>query len=606
MRNPNVVLDSLTSQADKDSYKFERLYRNLYNPQFLLEAYNKIYANEGNMTKGSDGKTIDGMSLERINSIIERLKDESYQPNPARRTYIPKKNGDKRPLGIPSMDDKLVQEVVRAILEAIYEPNFSTNSHAFRPQRSCHTALIQCKERFNGVRWFVEGDIKVFFDNIDHQIMIGILRKTIADEKFIRLIWKFLRAGYLENWTYHRTYSGTPQGGILSPILSNIYLNELDQYMEKYKQSFDKGQKRKETSEYNKLRRRAQRFKTKYKAIWNELTQEEKNEVAKKYKRLIREQKSVAYLDPMDEGFKRLQYVRYADDFIVGVIGSKEDAISIKADITEFLAKELKLTLSQEKTLITHSGDMAKFLGYNIVVTRQQEMKKHSDGKVSRTNNYKAHLYVPKEAWVNKLKDLKVVKFSKDNIWKPIHRNLLVDHDDLEILSIFNAEIRGLYEYYKLANNVSTLHKFKYLMEYSMYKTYGRKYKKSIRQIRTKFNVNGKFAVRYQAKSGQKVRFFYAEGFHKQKDIRGNSSRVTDIQPPKFYFNSRSGLIKTLTAGVCDYCGANNVPVEMHHVRKLKDLKGKKKWEQFMIARKRKTLPLCHSCHDKLHAGKLD
>lgn len=568
--------------------------------------HNKIYAKEGNMTKGTDGKTIDGMSLERINNIIEMLKDESYQPNPARRTYIPKKNGDKRPLGIPSIDDKLVQDVVRAILEAIYEPKFSINSHAFRPNRSCHTALIQCKERFNGVRWFVEGDTKGFFDNIDHQIMIGILRKRINDDKFIRLIWKFLKAGYLEGWTYHRSYSGTPQGGILSPILSNIYLNELDQYMKKYKESFDKGKKRKETKEYNKLKRRATRFKDKYKATWKELPQEEKEEVIKKYKKLVREYKSVAYFDPMDENFKRLQYVRYADDFIIGVIGSKEDAFNIKADITKFLAEELKLTLSQEKTLITHSAMMAKFLGYNIVVTRTEETKKRSDGATARTNNYKAHLYLPKEGWVNKVKELRIVKFSKDNVWKPIHRNTLVDHDDLEILSIFNAEIIGMYEYYKLANNVSALHKFKYLMEYSMYKTYGRKYRKSIRQIRAKYNVNGKFAVQYQTKAGSKVRFFYDKGFQKQKDIRGKNNHVVDTQPPKFYFNSRSSLIESLTANTCAYCGDNNSSIEMHHVKKLKDLNGKKKWEQFMIARKRKTLPLCLTCHDKLHAGKLD
>lgn len=606
MRNPNVVLESLTSHAKTEDYKFERIYRNLYNPQFFLAAYNKIYANKGNMTEGSDGKTIDGMSLERINNIIEKLKNESYQPNPARRTYIPKKNGDKRPLGIPSIDDKLVQEVIRVILEAIYEPTFSTNSHAFRPRRSCHTALIQCKERFNGVRWFIEGDIKGFFDNIDHQNMIGILRKRIADDKFIRLIWKFLRAGYLEDWTYHMTYSGTPQGGILSPILSNIYLNELDKYMDKYKSYFDKGKERKVSSEYEKLKRRVQRFKNKHKTRWHQLSQDDKKVAIKEYKRLVKEQKSVAYFEPMDDGFKRLQYIRYADDFIIGVIGSKEDAVRIKADITKFLANELKLTLSQEKTLITHSGKMAKFLGYHIVVSRQQATKRRADGSTARTNNYKAHLYLPKEAWVNKIKELNIVNFSKGNEWKTTHRNALVDHDDLEILSIFNAEIKGLYEYYKLANNVSTLHKFKYLMEYSMYKTYGRKYQKSVRQIRAKFNVNGKFAVRYETKNGPKVRFFYDEGFQKQKETRGKSNQVNDVQPPKFYFNSRSSLIESLTANKCEYCGATNVPIEIHHVKKLKDLKGKKKWEQFMIARKRKTVPLCLSCHDKLHAGKLD
>jgi group II intron reverse transcriptase/maturase len=190
------------------------------------------------MTAGADGKTIDAMSMVRIETLIASLKDHSYRPKPARRTYIQKKNGKTRPLGIPSFDDKLVQEIVRMELEAIYEPTFSNRSHGFRPNRSCHTALDQLQKTFSGVKWFIEGDIKGFFDNIDHAVLIGILRRRIHDEYFIALMWKFLKAGYLENWVYHKTYSGTPQGSVISPILSNIYLNELDRYMERYMEQF--------------------------------------------------------------------------------------------------------------------------------------------------------------------------------------------------------------------------------------------------------------------------------------------------------------------------------------------------------------------------------
>jgi len=243
-RNPEKVLNSLTGHSRDLNYKYERLYRILFNEEMYYVAYQRIYAKPGNMTAGSDGKTIDQMSLTRIEKLIASLKDESYQPQPSKRVYIPKKNGKMRPLGVPAFNDKLLQEVVRMILETIYEGQFEKTSHGFRPIRSCHTALTQVKETFSGVKWFVEGNIKGFFDNINHEILISVLKERIADDRFIRLIRKFLNAGYLENWKFHNSYSGTPQGGIVSPILANIYLDKLDKYMKEYTEKFDMGNKR--------------------------------------------------------------------------------------------------------------------------------------------------------------------------------------------------------------------------------------------------------------------------------------------------------------------------------------------------------------------------
>ena len=214
MRNSGKVLNNLTEHSKDLNYKYERLYRILFNEEMYHVAYQHIYAKQGNMTVGSDGQTIDSMSLTRIGKLIETLKDESYQPNPSRRTYIPKKNGKMRPLGIPSFDDKLLQEVIRMILEAIYEGQFEDSSHGFRPKRSCHTAIRQISKSFCGTKWYIEGDIKGFFDNINHDVLINILKERIEDERFIRLIRKFLNAGYIEEWTFHKTYSGTPQGGL--------------------------------------------------------------------------------------------------------------------------------------------------------------------------------------------------------------------------------------------------------------------------------------------------------------------------------------------------------------------------------------------------------
>lgn len=214
MRKPTDVLNSLSDKSKNPTYKYERLYRNLYNPEFYLLAYKNICTNDGSMTPGVDGVTTDGMSLERIDKIIASLKDHSYRPNPARRTYIAKKNNPakKRPLGIPSGNDKLVQEVVRMILESIYEPIFSNVSHGFRPGKSCHTALVKIQSTFTGAKWFVEGDIQACFDSFDHHVLIEILRRRIKDEAFIGLMWRFLKAGYMEQWKYHKTYTGTPQG----------------------------------------------------------------------------------------------------------------------------------------------------------------------------------------------------------------------------------------------------------------------------------------------------------------------------------------------------------------------------------------------------------
>ena len=257
MRNPETILNSLSAHSEDVHYKYERLYRILFNEQMYYVAYQRIYAKPGNMTPGSDGKTIDGMSIERIGNLINSLRDESFMPTPAKRVYIPKKNGKKRPLGIPSIEDKIVQEVVRMILEAIYEGHFENTSHGFRPKRSCHTALHSIKNLFTGAKWFIEGDIKGFFDNIDHHVLIDTLKERISDDRFLRLIWKFLRAGYIEDFKFNKTYSGTPQGGIISPILANIYLDKFDKYMREYSEKFDKGKKRRENRQHAKFSRTA-------------------------------------------------------------------------------------------------------------------------------------------------------------------------------------------------------------------------------------------------------------------------------------------------------------------------------------------------------------
>lgn len=609
MRNPENVLKSLQSKACNTSYKYERLYRNLYNTEFYLLAYQQIKSAEGNMTAGIDGKTIDGMGMERMHTLIEKIRDFSYQPNPARRTYIPKSNGKRRPLGILSFDDKLIQEVVRLLLESIYEPTFHNCSHGFRPNKSCHTALKYVQKYFTGTKWFIEGDIKGCFEQIDHHILISILRKRIKDEYFIGLIWKFLKAGYMEEWKYHNTYSGTPQGSIISPILANIYMNELDYFMEEYAKTFYSGKRRKENPVYKKMQKMYQKKQKELKQKEANGNEYERENLVSEIKELKRNLRKTQYSDQMDSEYKRIFYIRYADDFLIGVIGSKKETEQIKNQISDFLSEKLHLELSKEKTLITHGHNFANFLGYHIAVAKGEYNKKTKTGTTRRVNIGKVFLYVPKEKWMKRLLQYKAlkIKYDKQNgnqeIWEPVRRTQLMHLDDIEILNQYNAEIRGLYNYYRLANNVSVLNNFYYVMKYSMLKTFAGKYRTRISKIIRKYRQGKDFVVKYPKKDGIGRVLFYNKGF--QRDTKVGMSNP-DVIARAIENYSRSGLIKQLKANQCEWCGKGNVPIEVHHIWKLKDLKGKKKWEIVMIARKRKTMALCIDCHNKLHAGKLN
>src|SRR3954470_16736735 len=231
MRNAETVL-AIIRERGMGGKPLEDVYRQLYNPDLYLRAYGRISRNAGAMTKGSTDETVDGMSMERIDAIIEAIRCERYRWTPVRRVLIPKSNGKMRPLGIPVWSDKLLQEVMHSLMEAYYEPQFSTHSHGFRPGRGCHTALREIHAVWKGTVWYIEGDIKGCFDNIDHTVLLSILREKVRDNRFLTLVETLLKAGHLEQWTYRPTLSGTPQGGIVSPLLANIYLDRLDKFVE--------------------------------------------------------------------------------------------------------------------------------------------------------------------------------------------------------------------------------------------------------------------------------------------------------------------------------------------------------------------------------------
>ncbi len=608
MRDSEKVLVELTKQAQNKEYQFERIYRNLCNANMYIKAYCNIYNNNGSSTSGNDNETADGFSENRIMKIIEKMKDESYQVQPVRRTYIPKKNGKKRPLGISNFSDRLVQEVCRMILEAIYEPVFSDQSHGFRPQRSCHTALAQVQRAFKGANWFIEGDIKGCFDNIDHTVLINILRKRIKDERFIRLIWKFLKAGYIENWKYRNTYSGTPQGGIISPILANIYMNELDTKIETVKQRFtanNEGNAKKNRVRnpiYVKFSNDMGKLKKQIDKCEDETVRQE---LINEYKRLQKLRNN----EPEKTGlgnYKNMQYVRYADDFIIGVIGSKQDCQDIKDELTEFLKEKLKLELSEEKTLITHSREKARFLNYEIQVSENNQFFKNKNGEKRRTGNMGIALYMPRDVMFNYINEKGVVQDINAEHWRGKARPYLQCLSDLEIVTTYNTEIRGLYNYYAMALNVSSrMNMIYHVMEYSCLKTLAGKHKSSVYKIRSQFSVGKEWGIRYDTKEEKnKIRFFYCQGF-KKKSTPSKETGIDSIASTMKY-TGRTELEQRISARKCEMCGKENVPFNIHHVHKLKDLKTKEPWEYMMIARQRKTLVLCKECHRKIHNPEQD
>ena len=582
---------SQNSLANKEEV-FTKLYRYLLRPDIYFVAYKNLYANNGAATKGVNEDTADGFSEAKIDSIIKALADETYQPMPVRRTYIQKKNNRKklRPLGIPTFTDKLVQEVLRMILEAVYEPIFLDVSHGFRPKRSCHTALKQLRREFNGTRWFVEGDIKGCFDNINHAVLVGLLNNKIKDARITKLIYKFLKAGYLENWQYHKTYSGTPQGGIISPLLANIYLHELDKFVMKLKSEFDTPGVGQITPEYRELHNEIKRLSHRL----TKVTGEEREMVLAEYKPKRQKLMTIPCTAQTD---KKLKYVRYADDFLIAVKGNREDCQWIKSKLAEFIGDTLKMELSEDKTLITHSSKCARFLGYDVRVRRSGKIKRGGPGHVKmRTLNGGVELLVPLNDKIRQFVFTKGVAIQKkDGSMFPVHRKYLVGLTDLEIVSVYNAELRGICNYYGMASNFCKLHYLAYLMEYSCLKTLASKHKTSLSKTIDKFNDGtGEWGIPYETKQGNKRRYFanYADckGKGPATDYISNAAVV--------YGYAVNTLENRLKAKVCELCGTTESDhYEVHHINKLKNLKGKERWEIAMIAKHRKTLVVCRDCH---------
>ena len=589
MRDAATVLEIIRERGRR-GLPLERVYRLLFHPGLYLLAYGKLYRNAGAMTPGATGETVDGMHLGKIKDIIGALRSERYRWTPVRRTYIAKKNSAiKRPLGLPTWPDKLLQEVLRLILEAYYEPQFSGRSHGFRPGRGCHTALSEVVDIWKGTHWFIEGDISDCFGSLDHKVMLAIMAEKIHDGRFLQLVSRMLKAGYLEDWTWHATLSGSPQGGIASPVLSNVYLDRLDQWIEQ-----------RLLPEYNLGRRR--RPNPDYQAVEYAIARAKRHRDRAGLHRLSLRRRQLPSQDPADPGYRRLRYVRYADDWLLGFAGPRSEAGEIKEKIAAFLRDELRLELSPSKTLITHAASQAaRFLGYEIKA-------QHSDTKITRNRravNGAIGLFVPRDRirqWCALYSDR----------GKPAQRGALLHDDDFTIIAKYQSEYAGRVQYYLLAQDVFRLGRLHWVMETSLLKTLAGKHRSTVGKMARKYKT-----VIDTPAGPRKCLQLVIERDRGRKPLvarfggiplrRVRTAALTD-QRPVMASAKRNELIHRLLAGRCELCEGTE-GLEVHHVRKLADLnkpgrREKPPWMELMAKRRRKTLVICRRCHEDIHAGR--
>ena len=554
MRIAETILKSIEDRGRRGLPTAE-VYRHLYNPDLLLRAYGRIYKRPGATTQGITEETTDGMSMEKINSLIEQFRCECYQWTPVRRIYIPKKNGGRRPLGIPVWQDKLVQEAMRSLLEAYYEPQFSDLSHGFRPNRGCHSALIEIS-KWKGIDWFIEGDIKACFDSINHDLLLSILKEKIQDARFTGLLGRLLKAGYVEYGRHEPTPVGTPQGGPVSPVLANIYLDKLDRFVE------------------NTLIPRYTRGKRRTARHWREIVRQQDRDASNS---------------------RRLRYIRYADDFLIGFTGLEAEAQEVKRHLHQFLMEKLKLELSAEKTLVTHARtEEAQFLGYAIKRMGEKGQRPVADA---------LSLHVPIKAMQERC------SFYKKR-GRIIPRAELSHHSDFDIMNLFQGRYMGYVQFYILAHNLHILNELRWVMETSLLMTLAKKRQTSVNQLAKQYETTiqtphgPRKCLEMQVK-GKQPRIARFGGV----PLKRRKGAAIDRQPQKHGIKHRQPeLIERLLANQCEYCGSMG-RVEVHHVRKLADIdrggRGPKPgWMQEMVAHQRKTLIVCRSCHQAIHSGK--
>lgn len=593
-------IEAIRQANANPAYVNDRLYRLMFKEDLYIAAYERIKSKPGNMTAGSDGTTLDGFSIITIQNIISRMKDESFYFKGARRVLIPKADGKTRALSVAPPTDKIVQEVMRMILEAIFEPTFSDNSHGFRAGRSCHTALKQIRETWSGVAWIIEGDIKGCFDNIDHNKLIDVLRKRISDERFVTLIRKALNAGYFDNGAFHSSTMGTPQGSIISPILANVFLHQLDQKMDEFiaERSMGEEDKKARNPEYRSLVSKREYLRKKAQTA----TGEEREAIISQIRELKRITLQMSPTLSSQNGFIRVKYVRYADDWVVGINGPKDLATELRVQIGDFLSKA-GLELSMEKTHIRHAKtEFAKFLGTRMKVgsASPKIMRVQRGGKTftKRVAGWTPRMFAPVADIVAKLHAKGFCTYDG----QPTALGKWIFLDDIQIVEQIGSVWRGICNYYSFVDAFGDLSRIQYILQHSAAKTLAAKHRATRIKIFSKYGAN--LQIKVFSEQGEVVKickFPLVKTWKSSPHRFSTGSADLNFLDRNLRLRTRSKL-----ASPCVICGSES-NVAMHHVKHVRKMGNKVKgFTKVMAILNRKQIPVCPDCHLCIHRGEYD
>jgi group II intron reverse transcriptase/maturase len=586
------------SQKDK-KWIHKDIFRILRKDDIWIAAYENLKGNKGALTPGSTPETMDGMSLERLKRLRDSVYSEKYTFKNVKLVYIPQAYGKRRPLGLPTANDKIVQEVMRMILEAIYEPSFSELSFGFRLGRGCHDALSHVERKFRWVDHVVEGDIAQAYPTIDHHILVKLLSKRIDDPRFLRLTWKLLGCGVLDEDRKIWSKTGVPQGSIVSPILANIYYHELDEFVQKLKEQW-------ETPTTNRKNRKSKSYKSLEYQI-NKVSKEmrthlpqskERQLLAKRLKTLRAERLET---DSLKDKITRIEYVRYADDWMVGIAGNRELAVQIKDELTIFMKDTLAQELHPAKTKITNlrKGN-AHFLGYEIFLPRNRPISTYKGKRVRtiRRGQPQLRFDLPVDKVTQRYAERGYLKQLPDRI-RPISRASYSVLEDHVIVSHYRKIWLGLLNYYSGCTNRGRLQYIHYLLHMSCAMTLGHRHRTSCSKI---FRKHGKFLTVKVPHTDKTISFPYKTSWKISERRWLCGKQVT--MPVHRYAN----LVSRSSLGLpCTICDSNSDPVEMHHVKHVKKEGFRYKgFRQQMALLNRKQVPLCKNCHKKVHAGLYD
>ncbi len=575
--------------------RFNRLWRVITSKEWLYEAWRRILGNRGSHTAGIDHETVDDIDYSRIVALSERLRAGTYRPKPVRRVYIPKGNGKLRPLGIPTIEDRIVQQALRMVLEPIFEADFHDCSHGFRKHRSTHTALHRVAVAYPRTSWIVEGDIVGCFDNIPHEKLVSAVSRRMADEKVLSLIRSFLKAGYLENWVYHRTYSGTPQGGIVSPLLCNIFLHELDEMMVKELDA-NRTQTRKEA--YARTSREYKRVHSELCRRRNQLRRADRSErpgllaEVQELEKRLRRTPCIVGKHPTKFG-----YVRYADDFVILVNGTKAEAEAVKSQVADKLLS-MGLELSEEKTKLTHWSRSVSFLGYTIKGRRRE-----------KGVQIKAIFSIPDEK----------TRRIRENIRRVCGLHHIPEADAMARVS---QMFRGWCNYYRFASGPQNdFSRLSYFAWWQFAHFLARKHQLSIAQLIRRWKrskrlktvvIKGRQSQTFTMQIGEKEQILNNIVPPKTGSI-WNVPKPTvwlgDAMPPEITAWSKGRSLETrLTAigrsnGLCEGCGRRPV-FQVHHPRPMRG-KSFKASVASDAAQRQSAIALCRECHAPAHGRTL-